>query len=337
MSAHDPVTDLMRLVSGFQASQAISVFAELGIADVLENSAQHVDTIARVKECHPRSLYRLLHMLASLGLTEELTGQHFKLTPLGQCLRSDSPTKRSAWARYLGRPYVWQSWGAMMHTVRTGETSFGHLHATNVWQWRSERREETEIFDAATSELSGAAGNAIASGYDFSVFDIIVDVGGGQGALLAAVLAQYKGTKGILFDLPHVVAKAQDVLHAAGVVDRCEIVGGDVFKAIPEGGDAYLIKSVLMDEDDDGVISILSACRSAMRKSGKMVVIERLLTPPNGPDIGFSDMAMMIMTGGRERTREEFAELFSAAGFRLEQVVATKSPYTLMVGAPIGP
>jgi hypothetical protein len=222
----------------------------------------------------------------------------------------------------------------MMHSVKTGESSFGHLHGANLWEWRSKRREETETFDAAMSELSSAAGKAVASSYDFSVFSVIVDVGGGQGALLAAVLAQHENTKGMLFDLPHVVVKAQDVLLAAGVSNRCEIVGGDVFKAVPEGGDAYLIKSVLMDEDDDQAIAILLACRTAMRPSGKVVVIEHLLTPPNAPEINLSDMTMMIMTGGRERTPEEFSDLFSAAGFRLEQEVATKSPFALMVGAP---
>ena len=334
MSTQDPVIDLMRLVSGFQASQAISVIAELGIADVLKNDALHIDAIAQATECHPRSLYRLLHMLASVGVLEELAGEYFKLTPLGECLRSDSPSKRSAWARYAGRPYVWQSWGAMMHSVKTGESSFGHLHGANIWEWRSKRRDETEIFDAAMSELSSAAGKAVASSYDFSVFNVIIDVGGGQGALLAAVLAEHKNTKGILFDLPHVVVKAQDILRTAGVTNRCEVVGGDVFKAVPEGGDAYLIKSVLMDEDDDQAIAILLACRSAMRPSGKVVVIEHLLTPPNAPEINSSDMTMMIMTGGRERTQEEFSELFSAAGFHLEQVIVTKSSFTLMVGAP---
>jgi O-methyltransferase domain len=223
----------------------------------------------------------------------------------------------------------------MMHSVKTGESSFGHLHGANLWEWRSKRRDETEIFDAAMSELSVAAGRAIASGYDFSVFNVIVDVGGGQGALLAAVLGQHTSTKGILFDLPHVVVKAQDVLRTAGVTHRCEIMGGDVFKAVPKGGDAYLIKSVLMDEDNDQAIAILKACRSSMRQSGKVIVIEHLLTPPNGPEIIFGDMTMMIMTGGRERTREEFSELFSAAGFHLEQAVATKSPFTLLVGAPV--
>jgi hypothetical protein len=188
MSSQNPVIDLMRLISGFQASQAIAVIAELGIADLLKNDALHIDAIAQATKCHAPSLYRLLHMLGPVGVLEELAGKHFKLTPLGECLRSDSSSKRSAWARYAGRTYVWQSWGAMMHTVKTGASPFSHLHGTNLWEWRSKRRDETEIFDAAMSELSGAAGKALASNYDFSCFNIIVDVGGGQGALLAAVM-----------------------------------------------------------------------------------------------------------------------------------------------------
>lgn len=334
MTTQDPATDLMKLIGGFQTSQAISVFAELCIADILKSDALHIDAISQATECHPRSLYRLLHMLASIGVLEERTERCFKLTPIGDCLRSNSPSKRSAWARYAGRPYVWQAWGDMMHSVKTGELSFSHLHGANLWEWRSKAPDETEIFDAAMSELSGAAGRAIASSYDFSAFKVIVDVGGGQGALLAAVLSQHKAASGVLFDLSHVVAKAEEVLRAAGVADRCKIVGGDVFKAVPDGADAYLIKSVLMDEADDQAIVILRACRSAMKPSGKVVVIEHLLTPPNEPEIAFSDITMMIMTGGRERTREEFSELFTAAGLHLEQTVATKSPFTLIVGAP---
>jgi len=332
MSPPNPAIELMKLLSGFQVSQAISVFAALGIADILKDGSLSSDEIAAAAGCHPRSLYRLLHMLASAGVLEEIPGRQFKLSPTGACLRSDSPTSRSAWARYVGRPYVWQSWGDLMHSVKTGESSFGHLHSENLWEWRGKRQDETAIFDAAMSELSRAAGMAVASAYDFSKFRRIVDVGGGQGALLAAVLAKHPATTGILFDLPHVVAGAPRVLQTAGVADRCETVGGDVFKAVPEGADAYLIKSVLMDEDDDQVVAILDKCRSAAARPGKVIVIEHLLTPPNAPDVNYSDATMMVMTGGRERTGDEFAKLFAAAGLRLEETRPTASPFTLVVG-----
>jgi predicted O-methyltransferase YrrM len=335
MTTQNPVADLMKLISGFQISQSISVAAALGIADILKNDVLQNDAIAKVAGCHPRSLFRLLHALASAGVLEERPGQNFKLTPIGECLRSDSPTSRSAWARYVGRPYVWQSWGDLLHSVKTGESAFGHLHSENLWKWRGERPEETEIFDTAMSELSRSGGKAIATAYDFAAFNVIVDLGGGQGALLAAILAKNATSRGILLDLPHVVVKAKDVLQTAGVADRCEVIGGDVFKSVPKGGDAYLIKSVLMDEDDDQAVAILKACRSGMASSAKVIVIEHLLAAPNQPEIHFSDMTMMVMTGGRERTAEEFAALFSAAGFRLEQIVSTQSPFTLIVGVPI--
>ena len=333
MSAQTPAIELMKLISGFQVSQAISVAAALGIADILKDRSLPSDEIAATTGCHPRSLYRLLHMLASAGVFEELPDQHFRLSPVGDCLRSDSPHARSAWARYVGRPYVWQSWGEMLQSVRTGKSAFSQLHGENLWEWRGKRPAETEIFDAAMSELSRAAGHAVAAGYDFSKFSTIVDVGGGQGALLAAILARHNNARGILFDLPHVVAGAPRVLQAAGVADRCEIVGGDIFAAAPQGADAYLIKSVLMDEEDDQVVTILEKCRSAAAPSAKVIVIEHLLTRPNAPDINYSDATMMVMTGGRERTREEFVQLFGAAGLRIEEVAATSSPFTLVVGS----
>jgi hypothetical protein len=204
-----------------------------------------------------------------------------------------------------------------------------------LWEWRGERSEETNIFDEAMSELSRAGGNAIAPAHDFSAYKVIVDIGGGQGALLAAILTKHAGPRGILFDLPHVVAKAKGLLTSMNVGDRCEIIAGDVFKSIPKGGDAYLIKSVLMDEGDENTISILRSCRSVMKPTARVIVIEHLLTPPNRPEVNYSDMTMMVMTGGRERTQKEFEALFATSGFRLEQAVATRSPFTLLVGSPI--
>ena len=138
-----------------------------------------------------------------------------------------------------------------------------------------------------------------------------------------------------MFDLPHVVAKAKDLLAPSNIADRCEIIAGDLFKGVPKGGDAYLLKSVLMDERDESAISILRACRTVMASSARVIVIEHLLTPPNQPEVNYSDMTMIVMTGGRERTQKEFEALFSASGFRLEQAVATRSPFTMLIGSPV--
>ena len=153
--------------------------------------------------------------------------------------------------------------------------------------------------------------------------------------MLAAILTKHAGPRGILFDLPHVVAKAKGLLASMNIEDRCETIAGDVFKSIPKGGDAYLIKSVLMDESDENTISILRSCRSVMKPTARVIVIEHLLTPPNQPEVNYHDMTMMVMTGGRERTQKEFEALLAASGFRLEQAVATRSPFTLLIGSPI--
>lgn len=334
MDAKQPVSELMMLINGYQVSQMVHVAATLGIADLLKDGRCSSAEIAGAAGAHPPSMYRLLHALTSVGVLEEHADGHFSLTSVGQCLRSDSPNSRAAWARYAGRPYVWQSWGRMLHSVTTGEDAFRHLHGCGVWDWRAGRPDESSLFDAAMTELSGAVVETIAASLDFSRWECIVDVGGGQGAFLAGTLASFPTTKGILFDLPHVVAGAAAVLQAHGVADRCQTVGGSMFDAVPAGGDAYIVKSVLMDEGDAEACAILRACRSAMGPSGRLIVIEQLLTEPNRSAANLSDMTMLVMTGGRDRTLPEFEKLFAEAGFDLERSVVTRSPFTLLVGVP---
>jgi hypothetical protein len=334
MDARQASLELMRLINGYQVSQVIHVAASFGIADLLKDGPRPSAEIAEATGTDTRSMHRLLRALASAGVVEEQPDSRFSLTDIGECLRSDSPHSRAAWACYIGRPYVWQPWGELRHSVTTGETAFRHMHGTGVWDWRAERPEETEIFDAAMTELSGGAVDAISDAFDFSRFGCIVDLGGGQGALLAGILTRHKGTKGILYDLPHVVTGAPDVLRANGVADRCHVVGGNMFSAVPSGGDAYILKSVLMDEDDARVCTILRACRSAIGASGRLVVIERLVAEPNRREVNL-DIAMLVITGGRERTLEEFSALFAEAGFELEKSVVTRSPFTMLVGAPV--
>jgi hypothetical protein len=233
----------------------------------------------------------------------------------------------------IGRPYIWQSWGELRHSVTTGEPAFEHLHGGRQWEWRAERPEEARIAGAAQSELSRGVFDAIADAFDFSRFQCIVDVGGGQGQLLGGILARHPGSKGILYDLPEIVTGAPSVLRAHGVANRCEAVGGDMFNSVPQGGDAYLLKSVLLDHEDAKISTILRACRCAMGASGRLIVIERI-TEPNHRQDNFVDMTMLVITGGRERTLPEFMTLFAHAGFELEQSVITRSPFTMLVGAP---
>lgn len=314
--------DLMQMVNGYQVSQAICVAATLGIADELTNGPRSSDDLAAATGSHPQALYRLLRALASVGVLHEGATRQFSLTMLGSGLRSDAEQSVAPWARMVGRAYYRDAWGKLLHSVRTGENAFEHAHGTGVWQYRIDHPEESLIFDRAMSSFVPAVAAAVLAAYDFGRFDVIMDVGGGQGALLAAILARNPPQRGILFDQPMVVEGAGAVLSAASVADRCEVVGGDFFAAVPEGADAHVMKWILHDWDDERLIAVLKSCRRAIRPDGTLVVLEAVLAPPNeGARAKFADLNMLAVPGGQERTRDEFAALFEASGFRLTKVI----------------
>jgi hypothetical protein len=327
---------LWRMANAYQASQAIHVAATLGIADLLEAGPRSTEDLAQATHTHAPSLYRLLRALSSVGVFAEQADGRFGLTPLAEHLRTDAPGSLRAWAMFLGRPYIWSAWAHLLESVRTGETAFPKLHGTSYWEYLTPRPEEGAIFDAAMTELSALAAEAIVGSYDFSGISVLADVGGGQGRLLAAILKANPALRGVLFDQSHVVANARELLEREGVSERCEVVGGSFFEAVPTGADAYLLKSVILDWDDATAIRILGKCRAAMPRSGRLLLVERLVGPPNEPDPAkFSDLNMLVMQGGRARTTEEFARLYTAAGFRLAGVTETGSPYDIIEATPI--
>ncbi len=309
-----PSVALRHLIDGFQVSQALHVAATLGIADLLADGPRTSDDLAAATETHPRALYRVLRALASASVFHEEAERRFSLTELGECLRSDAPESLAGWAAFIGRPYYWQAWGDLLHSVRTGENAFRHIHGTDPWSYRARHAEESAIFDRAMTGVSRQNTQSAVVAYDFGQFRRIMDVGGGQGALLAAILAKHPHVSGVLFDQPHVVSRAERTLQAAGVIDRCEIVGGDFFVAVPEGGDAYLLRAVLHDWEDAEAAAILRTCRRAMGPDARLLVLEWVLAGPNeGRAAKFSDLNMLVSPGGQERTREEYAALFEAA------------------------
>lgn len=335
MAAPTPSAELLRLVNGYQVSQAIHVAATLGIADLLRDGPRASDDLATATRTHPASLYRVLRALAAVGVFHEDEGRRFSLTAMGECLRSDAADPVGPWAAYVGRPYVWQAWAHLLHGVRTGENAFRHVHGVDAWEYRSRHPEEGAVFDRAMTGLSRRLAEAVVAAYDFARFGRVVDVGGGHGAMLAAILAAHPRMRGVLFDQPHVVAGAEAVLRAAGVAERCEVAAGSFFEAVSGGGDAYLLKAILHDWDDAASAAILKTCRRAMRPETRLLVLERVVAPPNEvPEAKFSDLNMLVVPGGRERTREEFAALFAAAGFRLEAVVPTGTRLCVIEGAP---
>jgi hypothetical protein len=328
-----PAATLFRLVNGYQVSQAIHVAATLGIADLLHDGPRSAEDLAAATNTHEPSLYRLLRALASVGVFREVDGHQFELTPVGDCLRSDAPEPVGPWATLIGEAYYRQTWGHLLHSVRTGENAFRALHGMDVWTYREGRPEAGAVFDRAMTGMSRRAAEAVLAAYDFSRFSCVVDVAGGQGAFLGAILSRYPSLRGVLFDQPHVVAGSEGTLSA--LVERCQVVGGSFFDAVPEGGDAYVLKAILHDWDDEVATVILRECRKAIGASGSLLVVEQVVGAPNlEPATKFSDLNMLVMPGGRERTREEFERLFAAAGFRLVGVTPTIVGVCVVEGAP---
>ena len=278
-----PRDALLRMTNAFQASQAIHVAAILGIADLLEDGPRSADELAEATGTHATTLYLLLRALASVGVFAEETDGRFGSTPLAEYLRTDAPGSLRGWAMYIGQPSFWTSWGRLLDSVRTGEPAFPEVNGTNAWEYLAAHPEESAIFDAAMTGLSAGVVEAVVQSYDFSGIGVLVDVGGGEGTLLAAILAANPALRGILFDQLDVVADAGPLLERAGMADRCEVVGGNFFEAVPEGADAYPLKSIVHGWDDASAIEILHACRAAMPGGGKLPLVEFVIRAGNEP------------------------------------------------------
>lgn len=328
---------LLALINGFQASQAIHAFTVLGLAELIGTGRRGAADVARQTDADPDALRRLLRALAALGVLDEDEAGEFALTPVGEGLLDDAPSSLAAWATGICNPNSWQNWGQLEDSVRTGRTGYQLRLGTDAWTYRAQHPDEGRIFDRAMVGLTAATTEAVLSAYDFSRFGTLVDVGGGQGALLGRILQRYPGARGILFDQPQVVDEAPKLLQALGVLDRCQVVGGSFFESVPSGGDAYLLKSVIHDWYDPEAGQILAAARRAATTGSVLLLVERVLEPANqGAPGKLSDLNMLVNPGGRERTEAEFARLFEAAGFRLERVVATEGPQCVLESAPVG-
>jgi O-methyltransferase domain/Dimerisation domain len=317
---------LMPCITAFMASRIVQVAAELGIADLLETGSETSDALARRTQTHGPSLHRLLRALASLGVLDELESGRFALTALGTQLRSSSPDSLRHFAMMYGGERVWRCWSDLLHCVRTGQSGMQHLYGMGSFEYLASHPDAAAIFNAAMADVTRQITRAVVTTYDFSEFKSIVDVGGGDGTLIAAILTAASQLRGIVFDLPSGSAAAPRQLAAAGVADRCEVIAGDFFRAVPTAADAYILKSVIHDWDDERSVAILTACRKAMVTHGKLLLVERVMPPRMevGPDqqrMAMLDMNMLVMPGGRERTEAEYHGLFAAAGFDLARVL----------------
>ncbi len=260
---------LLQMLTGYWVSQAIYVAAKLGIADLVKPAPQTSATLAQATGTHAPSLYRLLRMLASVGIFVEDSQGRFGLTPLAQCL-VDGPGSQRAAALMMGEEHF-RAWGDLEHCIRTGKTAFEHIFALPVFDFLSQHPDKAKIFDAAMTGIHGAETQVMLDAYDFSGIGTLVDIGGGNGSVLGAVLKHYPAMHGILYDLPGVSARASDTFASLGLSERCQAVGGSFFEKVPGGGDAYIMRHIIHDWTDEQSLTILRHCRAAMEPHGPPV------------------------------------------------------------------
>jgi hypothetical protein len=271
--------------------------------------------------------------LASLGVFVEEPPGTFALTALGDTLRSDTPGSVRNFAITETAPGHWLPWGRLYDSVRSGQPMAREALGMEIFEWYAHNSEEAAYFSAAMGNLSALAAGELVRLYDFSAVKTVADVGGAHGVLLTAVLQANAATGGILFDLPHVIETAGSAIAAAGLSDRCRLVSGDFFEAVPEGADLHLLKQILHDWNDERATQLLQNCHRALPPSGKLVLIEMLIPPDNRPSPAQAmDLNMLVLLGGRERTEMQFERLLRGAGFRLEQVIPTRSPFSIIEG-----
>jgi hypothetical protein len=329
---------LYQLVVGYRASQALYVVAKLGIADLLADGPRPTEELAQATQTHAPTLFRVLRFLAGLGIFAEGDRRRFALTPLGAGLSRDVAGSPGALALLLLDGSHWRGWGELLHSVRTGESAFAHVHGQGYFPYVREHPELAAIFDRAMTSNAAMAGVAITSRYDWANIARVVDVGGGHGWLLATVLQAHPAMQGVLFDRPEVVAAARPVLEEAGVADRCELVGGDFFSAVPPQGDAYVLRHILHDWDDAPAQVILERCRQAMAPRGRVLVVERVVGTEYREAMPAlqGDLEMLVNVGGRERTEAEYRALLASAGFQLTHLVplGDAARYSVVEGVP---
>jgi hypothetical protein len=328
---------MMQMLTGRWVSASLSVVAELGIADLLAEGDQTADELAAAASAHGPSLYRVMRALASIGVFAETEDRRFTLTPLAECLRGNVPNSVREFARFIATPAASQSWDHLMHSVQTGQTGFRKaFNGNNVFDYLRMHPEEAAIFDGAMTDNSRRSAPAIAEAYDFGRFRQLVDIAGGQGLLLATILKRFSGLEGVLFDLPEVIAGAQNALATYGLDDRCKAIGGDFFQSVPAGADAYLLKHIIHDWDDERALTILRNIRKAMQSSGRLLIAEVIIAPGNEPSFGkLLDLEMLVIPGGRERTNDEYRALLASAGFKLAEIHPTTAAASVIEGVPV--
>jgi hypothetical protein len=327
---------LMHLLTAKWHPPVIGVLAELEIADHLTDGPRTAETLAARTGAHPKALYRLLRAAVSLGVFTQDDEGRFALNDTAGALRSDAPGSLRAAAIMFGREPLWAPYARIRHSAMTGEPAFDQVYGVSIYEFLAGHPEEAGVFGAAASEFHAQAIAQIAAAHDFSRYGTVVDVGGGAGTLLAAVLQRHPAVRGVLFDRPEIVEQAGPAFDKAGLSDRVDLVGGDFFRSVPPG-DALLIKSCLHNFADDQATAILRVMRQAMPADGTLLVAETLVPSGNGPHYAkLDDVEMLVIAGGADRDDHEYADLLAAGGFTVRRpVLPDRGPADILT-RPLG-
>ena len=324
------------MIAGGRKTQAVYAAAKLGIADQLVDGPKDSSDLAEAVGAHPRALFRLMRARVGLGVFGRHSDGRFHIERNSRLLRSGVPGSLRGSAIMAGEPWFYGAYGGLLHTVRTGETAFDHVHGKGLFDYLSDDPEAAAVFNDAMTDFTAQVIDEVMDAYDFSGISSLVDVGGGHGGLIIAVLHANPGMRGALFDQPTVVDGARRALAEAGVAHRCEAVGGDFFESVPSGYDGYVMKWIIHDWGDDRCALILDNCRRAIDGAGRLLLVERVLPSGNEPSpTAMGDITMMAVPGGQERTREEYAELLGQSGFELTQVYPTRSEMDIIEASPV--
>lgn len=325
-----PEAFLTNIAFGALTTQALYVAAKVGIADLLKDGAKAVGELAAATETNEDALYRILRSLASHGIFAETAPRTFANTAYSEPLRRDVAGSFRNGAIFMGEAWHWNVWGNMLHSAKTGSPAWGHTHGAEVFDYFPANPEQSEIFNDAMTDMSVATAPAVVEAYDFSGFETIADIAGGHGYLISQILRATPSLNGILFDMPHVVANADHLLEAQGVRERVEKVAGDFFREVP-AADAYIMKHIIHDWDDERSVAILKNIRAAMKEDGRLLIVETVVPETNEPHYSkLLDLEMLVSPGGKERTPSEYRELLAQAGFQLTGIIPTRSPFSII-------
>jgi O-methyltransferase domain/Dimerisation domain len=327
---------VLPMIWGIHISRAIYAAAELGVADLLAGGPKTAAELARATQAHEPSLYRVLRLLASLGLLAERRPRLFALTPLGDRLRAGVPASMRSWAMLVEALGGVRAFEHIVATVRTGKPGLDIAHGRGIFEFLTQHPRQAQRFQEAMAERTEAFAPSVARAYDFSRMRTVADIGGGQGVLLAAILQAHGHLRGVLLELPDVAGRAGNVLRQAGVAGRCEIITGDFFTEVPRGADGYILANVLHDWDDTRAAQILGNSRRAMAADGRLLIVERLIPsdPVAAVPVLLSDINMLVFTGGQERTNAEYGALLAGAGLELAKVQPVAPPYGVLEARP---